>query len=79
MTKARDYFVQKDKFFIFSDITKEFMQKHNIPGTVARFKAKVICTVPFKIVQTGIFNKRTKVYQLSDFTQQMSETDITHT
>lgn len=77
MAKARDFYVQKDSFFILSDITKEFMQKHNLPGTVAQFKARVVCTVPYKTVYTGCFNTSTKVYRISDFTQkQMSTADI---
>lgn len=79
MAKARDYFVQKDSFFILTDITKEFMQKHNFPGTVAQFKAKVLCTVPFKVVRTGPYDRLTKVYRIADFTQkQMSTADIIH-
>lgn len=77
MNKAQDYYAQKDKFFILSDITKEFMQRHNIPGTISQFKAKVVCSIPYKIVYTGIFGKRTKVYCIEDFTQkQMSTADI---
>lgn len=79
MTKARDYYVDKDKFFILSDINKSFMEKHSLPGTVAQFKAKVVCIAPFKTVRTGIFDKPTKVYRISDFkTQQLSTADIMH-
>lgn len=69
MSKARDYFVDKDKFFILSDVNKSFMQKHNLPGTVAQLRARVVCTIPFKTVRTGIFDKVTKVYRVSDFQQ----------
>lgn len=80
MAKARDYFVQKDSFFILTDITKEFMQKHNFPGTVTQFKAKVLCTVPFKVVRTGPYDRLTKVYRIADFKQQqMSISGIEHT
>lgn len=80
MAKARDFYVQKDSFFILSDITKEFMQKHNFPGTVAQFKAKVLCTVPFKVVRTGPYDRLTKVYRITDFKQQqMSISCIEHT
>lgn len=79
MNKARDYYVDKDKFFILSDVNKSFMEKHNIPGTVAQFKARVLCTIPYKTVRTGIFDKATKVYRVSDFKyQQMSTLDIIH-
>lgn len=79
MAKARDFYVQKDNFFILSDVTKEFMQKHNLSGTVSQFKAKVLCTVPVKTVYTWIYNKPTKVYRISDFKyQQMSTEDIIH-
>ena len=79
MAKARDFYVQKDSFFILSDITKEFMQKHNLPGTVSQFKARVVCSVPFSTVKTGIFGTLTKVYRIADFTQkQMSTADIIH-
>lgn len=77
MNKARDYYVDKDKFFILSDINKSFMEKHNLPGTVTQFKAIVSCSVPFKTVRTGIFDKTTKVYRISDFKyKQMSMPDI---
>ncbi len=80
MAKARDFYVQKDSFFILSDITKEFMQKHNLPGTVSQFKARVVCTVPYKTVYTGCFNTPTKVYRIADFKQQqMSISGIEHT
>ena len=79
MAKARDFYVQKDSFFILSDITKEFMQKHNLQGTVSQFKARVVCAVPYKTVYTGCFNTPTKVYRIADFTQkQMSTADIIH-
>lgn len=77
MAKARDYYVDKDKFFIISDVNKAFMEKHGLTGTVTQFKALVVCTVPYKTVRTGIFDKVTKVYRISDFKyKQMSTADI---
>ena len=78
MNKARYYYVQKDKFFIFSDITKDFMKKHNLPGTVAQFKALVACSIPFGIVKTGIFDKHTKVYRIADFSFKQTSIDELH-
>lgn len=80
MAKARDFYVQKDSFFVLSDINKDFLKKHNLPGTVSQFKARVVCSVPFSTVRTGIFGTLTKVYRIADFKQQqMSISGIEHT
>lgn len=78
MCKARDYYAQKDKFFIFSDITKDFMQKHNLPGTVTQFKALVTCSKPCGIVRTGIYDRHTKVYRIADFKFKQTSIDELH-
>jgi len=69
--RARDSYVQKDKFFILSDINARFMKKHNIPGTIEEFKDIVRESRPYKQVFAGCgpFMKKTKVYYIEDYKQ----------
>lgn len=60
---------EKSKLFILSDVNTEFLRKHNINISVAKFKDIVRKKKPFSYVWTGnIFNqRRTPVYNINDF------------
>ena len=64
--------VDTNKFFCYSDINKNMMEKAGINMSVTDFKDLVKRSPPYMVIQTGseILNKKqrnTKVYRFQDF------------